>query len=814
MVYVCSTCAAQIQSIAGFCAHLRIVHSNSYSSTFKCCHCPKIYDTIKCLRQHLIKQHPENNLEVADNVPNDNEIPIELEPDLPLGDLENNVVPEAQAVSVVDFKVALYDSTLSLASKLYSIPSLNRIQVQNILKIASDYISSGFLDVLKSKTMSILGNDFNGTQEDLQHLNEMFASIQDPLEGLRTETQRLIALEQSHAYIPPTPFYIGEDEVLKMVNGVKIRTPIELTGQYICMKTVLKYFLELPGVYDTVITNIQNLRDSNQFSNIIQGPLWQQILDKFENRIVLPLILYFDDAEPDNQSGSHSGNHSLGLLYYFIACLPQYLLSSLENIFVASVFLTNDQKRRNEETFRIVVNDLKELETDGIEIEVGNNVYQVYFSVVLIIGDNKGINGITGYVESFTANHYCRICKDFRDVARWQTVENPNTLRNPINYAQDLLVNDVSLTGIKRKCIWNELMSYHCTVNIATEIMHDFFEGVCHYDLSIVLLHLIDQDYFSIDTLNDRVQYFDFGLDSGNRISLITMDHLRKEKFKMSASEMYCFVRHLGLIIGDLVPEDNEFWRLYLLLVQILDIIASPSFGRNVSPYLAALISEHHSLYINLSGTWLKPKFHLMLHICRVLALLGPLFHVCCMRLEAKHRPVVKIPARSHSCRKNMPLSTAKRYSLSLAARFLAGQGFPPKVQFCSIELILSETEDFDNFRVILPENYHNSICMKRVTICGTEYRQSHCLAFKIEEDLPIFGSIVWIVRPQEPNAMPFFLLSVMQTIGHNDHLHCYEVQSTNEWFFVNYDQLLSFYPTTSRIGADGHSYVTFRHSL
>lgn len=43
-------------------------------------------------------------------------------------------------------------------------------------------------------------------------------------------------------------------------------------------------------------------------------------------------------------------------------------------------------------------------------------------------------------------------------------------------------------------------------------------------------------------------------VDIDNKPSIITFDHIRKEKLRMSASEMF-FVRYFGLIIGDLVRQ-------------------------------------------------------------------------------------------------------------------------------------------------------------------------------------------------------------------------------------------------------------------
>ncbi|KAE8743356.1 hypothetical protein FOCC_FOCC011055 [Frankliniella occidentalis] len=655
MVFSCTICNDEFQSISALCQHIGMVHPN------------KEYGTLLLLRRHLIKKHTVNEQNVNNHEGNnDNEVDnmeFENDPQQNFENLQAHVhEPVDNEISVPDFKLALYNSSLALSAKLYSVPSINRSRVQSILDICSDFSCSAHLEVLESKVNRMLRN-YDGPQQDLHDLREMFISMRDSFEGLRTERQRIIALKQSNVYFPPKSFFIGRDWIMKKVNGVRNRVLVELTGQYICMKSILKYFFELPEMFTSTMENIDKLKRSNEFSNFIQGDLWKNIEDThFQGRLVFPIILYFDDAEPNNQTGSHSGDHSLGLVYYFIPCIPQHLLSLLENLFVAAVFLTNDKRRRNDETFRI---------------------------------------------------------------------------------------------------------------------------------------------------------FFDFGFDSGNRVVKITMEHLRKEKLKMSSSEMYFFVRHLGLMIGDLVPEGDVVWRLYVLLTEIMDIVLSPTVRREAIPYLTTLISEHHQVYLNVSGKLLKPKFHFMTHTGRVMQQVGPLVNLWCMRLEGKHRPVVKAPANSHSCRKNMPLSTAVRYSFSLAARFL-GMEVKPTVVFHFKSLVLREVDDFNQFQFIVPNNYYDASCVEMVTICGTMYKKNMVLAFSYDEDYPCFGLIFWIVKPfaNDDQFKSFFIVRGLSTIGFNSHLHSYEVEHTNEWFFIEYHDLISFYPSECRTGADGLCYVNYRHAL
>jgi len=81
---------------------------------------------------------------------------------------------------------------------------------------------------------------------------------------------------------------------------------------------------------------------------------------------------------------------------------------------------------------------------------------------------------------------------------------------------------------------------------------------------------------------------------------------------------MLCFVKYFGVVIGDLIPVDNEFWQLYILLREILDIVLSKTLAKGTASLLNHLIYEHNKLYIKLKEDNLKPKFHHLLHYATV----------------------------------------------------------------------------------------------------------------------------------------------------------------------------------------------------
>jgi len=130
----------------------------------------------------------------------------------------------------------------------------------------------------------------------------------------------------------------------------------------------------------------------------------------FPDKIVFPLFLYYDEAEMGNHLGSHSGVHKMGCVYYSVAAVPPEYLSSFNNIFVAFLFHSADRgqsKINNKKMFAALIKELIDIQENSILLST--NV-TIYFTLGLVLGDNLGLNSILGFVESISANFYCRIC--------------------------------------------------------------------------------------------------------------------------------------------------------------------------------------------------------------------------------------------------------------------------------------------------------------------------------------------------------------------------------------------------------------------
>ena len=63
---------------------------------------------------------------------------------------------------------------------------------------------------------------------------------------------------------------------------------------------------------------------------------------------------------------------------------------------------------------------------------------------------------------------------------------------------------------------------------------------------------------------------------------------------------MWLLGRLLPILVGQYVPEDDEHWCNYLLLLNIVDIMFSRRITEDTPGYLYQLIEKHHSNFTQL----------------------------------------------------------------------------------------------------------------------------------------------------------------------------------------------------------------------
>lgn len=186
----------------------------------------------------------------------------------------------------------------------------------------------------------------------------------------------------------------------------------------------------------------------------------------YNGKILIPYFIYFDDAEINNPLGSHSSVHSIGAVYYSFPLFKNP--SKLENIFVGGFLKSSDVKYYgNDPCFYKLIDEIKSLEIDGVMINAENGKsVNVHFILGLILGDNAGLNLILDFSKSFSANFFCRFCKENKESTKYLLEENSKTLRSIQNYTEDVLTDNATQTGVHNDSPFNKIPSFHVTKNL------------------------------------------------------------------------------------------------------------------------------------------------------------------------------------------------------------------------------------------------------------------------------------------------------------------------------------------------------------
>lgn len=159
----------------------------------------------------------------------------------------------------------------------------------------------------------------------------------------------------------------------------------------------------------------------------------------------------------------------------------------------------------------------------------------------------------------------------------------------------------------------------------------------------------------------------------------------------MCAREMWTFIHYFSLMIGDLIPLDDEVWIFFINFLKLIDLLLVYSFTEDKVLHLQRLIKINNDSYVKLFNDTLKPKHHLLVHYPTVIRQSGPPRQFWCFRFEGKHKEM-KTYARVTSSRKNITLTLAKKFQLKYSY-FLMKSPKSELIVFDKNETNINETE-------------------------------------------------------------------------------------------------------------------------
>lgn len=717
----------------------------------------------------------------------------------------NIVVPSTSTSTPPSNQLALF------LSFLYANPLIPRKVVQDVVKGIQKHVCITLAHNIENVFNQLIESNSTGTDFELLK-QQLMSTVNSPLKELDTEHKRFKYFESKGSYIPPKEIVIGQRRTTTTKRGVVKSVSVECTEQFVPLRNVLQNFFSLDGVLKETLDYIKDFSTNlNHMTNMIQGKFWTNFIKDHKDKLVFPLILFFDDYESGNVLGSHSGIHKLGAVYVSVGCIPPDRASTLANIFLALLFHSSDRVAfGNHVIFQPLIKELNFLIETGIDIKVPAFQGRLYFALGLIVGDNLGIHSIIGFNETFSSNFPCRICNVTKEAMKTQYYEEEILLRNMYNYVEQLERNCPSNTGIKEKCVWLSVKNFNLFDQVGVDIMHDILEGVSKYVIAFLILkYTRDLKYFTLQILNDRIENFDYGPDSTSKPCSLSMEHISKGNVRLSASEMLSFLRYFGLIIGDFVPTDDNYWQIYIVLRKILDLVMSTTINEASCELLKVFVSELNELYVTLTGQVLKPKFHFLVHYHSMLLKFGPLVHFWSMRFEAKHR-LSKIYARATCNRRNLTKSLAIKHQLQLNEIFMKGSLDSTVSVGPSKRISKYKYDDIINSLKLSPGYSISQVPWAKVK--GTTYKHGTIVVHNLSDLGEVNFMVIQSIFAYNNNRI-IFECCLLNTISFDDHLHCFEVEKGDNdcTVYTFQEALISYIPGHINVTSNGKNYVTQR---
>ncbi|XP_043473837.1 uncharacterized protein LOC122509755 [Leptopilina heterotoma] len=506
--------------------------------------------------------------------------------------------------------------------------------------------------------------------------------------------------------------------------------------------------------------------------------------------------LYYDEADMCDSLGSKGGGtNKLGFFYWMLEDMLPIYRSQVKFIFLTGIAShSNIKKYGMDSILKVFLEDFKKLE-DGIRLPSGEIIY---FTLSIVFGDNLAVCELCGFKESFVSTHCCRYCMADLQQIRSMIREDETLLRTPQEHDRQTREIEVQLDeerkkelskayGINRRCVLNELIGSHAT-QTTNDVVHDDLLGYCILTTRLLLNNIcLENGYLTLETLNSRIQEFDYGYSQkSSKPSIIKKKHLtnKREGFRQNASQMWQLVTMLPLILCDYVPEACPPYQNFLLMLQILCI----SFGDKISEpmvnYLNGVTAEYLESFQDIYHINLIPKQHYLLHRASRILKFGPVSHFSTIREEAKHQ-TFKREAQGKRTYKNLPITLAKKHQLSQAS--ILTETLFNKVQTGPKKLIDTDRDPFNIFF----DNDTRVYSTSWTKLNGVKYVAGKCLiAVGYNEDnLPQFAALDKICLFDDDTVL---LCKKVETLQHDMSVMAYEIKIVEEFATFSFNDLIS----------------------
>lgn len=532
-----------------------------------------------------------------------------------------------------------------------------------------------------------------------------------------------------------------------------------------------------------------------------------------DNPICVRIAIYQDGVEIVNPLGSAKAKHKVLAIYLSILNLPDYVRCHINSIKL--VALCKEKFFDHSVVYGKVVKDLKELETDGLNVEgIGN----VKVGLVYIAGDNLGSHSLGGFVCNFsTSLYFCRFCDLFRKKFNSRYGESIKfdlrTVESYQDYVQRGKFKKYGYKGVKYDSEFNQLQSFHvCSPGLSSCIGHDAMEGIIAYDLKLFIDYFIEECWFTLHELNEAILNFTYSKEEKQDQPPPVQEGA--ERIKGGAWQVWTLLRLFPLIMQDYIQDDkHEVWKALMLLTEITEIVTAPSLHKSHLPYLQSIIDDYLTLRKSLfPNVPLRPKHHYWSHAAWLYIMFGPAIKAWTMRYESKHSFFKRI-ARVVRNFKNILFTFAMKHEL-LQCYLRSGADLRCEIQAIGTnKFLISNYSNIIQSAItsVVPSLVDIEECLK-VTVKGTEYEKGDILVLGQDsyECNVRLGRISLILYDCDHSV--YFVCEKLET-SFRPYQRLYTIGKSEGFVCVRQDTLLCFYPSMAR-SAPFCQLVKLKHAL
>ena len=503
---------------------------------------------------------------------------------------------------------------------------------------------------------------------------------------LNTEHKRNNFIKTHFNYVEPEEHVLNKDEV-KAGHRKDVY-------HYVPMDKALKLLVEDRTFIEMMEREREKDKaDKDVLKDIKDGAVFKSVDYFRRNPDALVCLMYSDAVELTNPLGSGKGKHKITQIFWTLADIPRNQRSKIDKIQLALVVKEKLLKKYGEKIiYKSLVADLKKLE-DGIEIEIPVPKL-IKCGLLVHSADNLEAMQVGGFSTCFSSRDVCRWChcqyKDLPDHIHdfdgdgshsYWSIEEYDRIANDIEMAEgeqdaetdvdvenplDLFehgeessdsssdesdqedmdddqpsseadeVEDGHNTdnrgryGLRKRCPFNDLQSFHAVYSFPPDVLHDLFEGVVAQDLCGIIKILSEKGWFSLDDYNNALKKQEFkSFERDDKPQEIKS--FKAKKLPGKAVSVWTHLRNFGFLIHQFVGDfDDQVLVLGLELADIVERVTAVECRQ----YEIDVLEEKILGYLDhrkevfeefpLQMGTAKPKHHYLSHYCDAMRGFGP----------------------------------------------------------------------------------------------------------------------------------------------------------------------------------------------